>query len=498
MDLVNVKKLLEEKKLIGSPANLSSIVWETFQKIKYVDGPMVKEWVQCKICFEIIKYAWKNAGTSNLQRHISYIHSESSPAKTSRKRKPENAYRKLNFDEKREITSASADFVSYDIHPIKAIQGVGLHQLVNTHAEIYSKSVAAGNVQKGDNILPSRSTLSNTLKSATSENDIVCAETLQEILLLRPGISLSVDVWSSKHGKKDYLGMIAHFIEKDATTISRILIAHYPLAATTAVDIQNATDDVLIRRLKLTEDIRKERICFITDQGSNVSAAFSSNFASRRHACACHAVHNIVEKILDPRNIVEIETNYRPKELLTICSAVVAFLRKSLHANSFNPKLVPYCSVRWGSVHRMMTNMLKSWEQLLETLLTSGKSNLMEDLERDELETFVKYLKPFISTIKQLESQTEPTIHLVIPAFLLLEKHVQFDKNIDVNNLDLNGRAVHESKKAIEKYFIKKFQIFENEINYYVAMYLHPKLRSLSGISDIKKRETKEEVNISN
>lgn len=459
-------------------------IWHNYSELKYVaSGIILNEHVMCNVCQKLFAMPINNS-TSNLKRHIrsceqiTYCNDEADAVIAGKRKRA--TVQAMEKDDWLDLTSAACSFVYNDSHAFRSIGGMGLNDLLTGHRSIKNKYVENDIVGEEANILPSSSTLKrNILLIGDIVRDRLSIE-ISDIIEKRKGIALSADIWSA-YGR-NYLGIVLHFVRGESDEISTRLIAHRVFSTSTeAVNVRNVFDNIL-QRFKLSTEVRQNNVFVITDRGKNMISAFGGEFVKCHHKCSIHMIHNTIENMFpEPKpNKPKLIT----REIYDKCKALVSFINKSKYRNQMKPMLQVACPTRWATVLTMIRNLILNWSDIRNKLTAAGKVSLMNGLELTQLELLKEFLEPFASTIKELESSAKPTLHLVLPAWYNIERHVQY-KTTD-------NEIIREAKKRAQKYIQNLFlETLDMEINFYLAMYLHPSMKDQKNVLNTKKDAVK-------
>lgn len=119
------------------------------------------------------------------------------------------------------------------------------------------------------------------------------------------------------------------------------------------------------------------------------------------------------------------------KQLIEDTSALVSYIRTSGLGVKCNPQLKKFVLTRWNTVydmiHTVSLNYTKIAQILLEKEEADNRSDVMNKLtaiSRTDLEIIGLFLKKFKEWTKQLESEKKPTLWMVWPIFINLNKHL--------------------------------------------------------------------------
>lgn len=143
-------------------------------------------------------------------------------------------------------------------------------------------------------MIPSRTAVSEFCQSEAKADREVFVTHVNAFIERHGMIGVTTDMWQDSYKKKNYVAVTVHMIQ-NGTLLSRVLqVYQFPLDENkTAANIRTSLQE-MAKRLGVKDDIT--HFFFVTDQGSNIKAALSSNY--QRLPCACHSLSTALKHAL--------------------------------------------------------------------------------------------------------------------------------------------------------------------------------------------------------
>lgn len=201
--------------------------------------------------------------------------------------------------------------------------------------------------------------------------------------------------------------------------------------------------------------------------------------------CYCHILNNIVGQMC------AVEST---KKLIDDTSALVSYVRTSGLGVKCSPQLKKFVLTRWNTVydmiHTVSLNYTKIAQILLEKEEADNRSDVMNKLtaiSRTDLEIIGLFLKKFKEWTKQLESEKKPTLWMVWPIFINLNKHLI--------ELSTDSDTIKTMKAAGRNYIEKNLSDFEPQMIHKMATVLNPLLKNVALVSSEVRNNVYDEIN---
>ncbi|KAJ8356406.1 hypothetical protein SKAU_G00192000 [Synaphobranchus kaupii] len=121
----------------------------------------------------------------------------------------------------------------------------------------------------------------------------------------------------------------------------------------------------------------------------------------------------------------------------------------------------------------MLESISCQYEDVRTLLLERGEEGRLYDLDEETLGAMVMFLQRFKEATKALEASKTPTLHLTAVWFDRLKRHLQPSSTDNLTFSSLKEKCL---RILLEKY--------EIHLLHKLAMFLHPKLKSLKLLAD--------------
>lgn len=222
---------------------------------------------------------------------------------------------------------------------------------------------------------------------------------------------------------------------------------------------------------------------YLTDRGPNVK--FDNDDVINRLNCLCHILNNIV------RYMCAIEP---VKKIIDDTSTLVTYVRNSGLGVKCDPQLKKYVDSRWNTVFDMLSSVNQNYVKLAQILLEKEEADKRADvmgkltiIPRTALEDMAEFLKKFKYLTKQLEHETIPTLWMVWPTVLQVEKHLadKFDDSDIIKEMKAVGREYMEKNR---------FDIAPKMVHK-ISTVLHPLLKNIAMIENEERNRIYDAIN---
>ena len=310
--------------------------------------------------------------------------------------------------------------------------------------------------------IPSRTLLNKELDKVMFD----LKATIQTYMSMARKISLCTDIWSKRGLTSSYLGITAHFFSsRDHRRHCVTLAVRRLLGSHTAEVVKETVEEVMKEWQIPTNKVN----AIVTDNGSNMVAAFRSHFEEhgedeeeieevegirdvsaeceddeeedfisrevdfevsfssfiKRVPCFAHTLQLVVRKF---------DQIAQYKAVLKNARSLVSKVNKSTKATEklialCNRKLVSDCCTRWSSTYLLVERLL---------LVRSAISSILDTLEWDNLpasewkvlENVYNLLKPFAQYTNLISGEEYTTISAVIPIITEINLHLEAAKSV--------------------------------------------------------------------
>ena len=200
VDYTRVEKLLKDGTFVAKNVGIMrSNVWKHFREVHNSLTKEYEGYVICKNCSSVFAHDKKKSGTSRLSNHSKLCLNEQSRPKTSTPQsqsKVTSFYKKstnVPVKVKDEFNDACIKFVASDMHSFRAIEGQGLHGIVQKSIEI---GATYGNIATAS-ILPSKFTVKRKLCDKAADVQVELAKRINFAMKENGVVGFTLDMWTN-------------------------------------------------------------------------------------------------------------------------------------------------------------------------------------------------------------------------------------------------------------------------------------------------------------
>ncbi|XP_042335004.1 zinc finger protein 618 isoform X7 [Sceloporus undulatus] len=167
----------------------------------------------------------------------------------------------------------------------------------------------------------------------------------------------------------------------------------------------------------LSEFVMPEiRTVYVTDCKVNASAFSKAGLCLRCSACA---LNSVVQSVLSKRTL-QARSMHEVIELLNVCEDLAGSAGISKETfGSLEETAPPPC---WLSVTDSLLLVHERYEQICEFYSRAKKMNLIQNLNKHLLSNLAAILAPVKQAVIELSCESRPTLQLVLPTYVKLEK----------------------------------------------------------------------------
>ncbi|NXO81261.1 ZN618 protein, partial [Sitta europaea] len=167
----------------------------------------------------------------------------------------------------------------------------------------------------------------------------------------------------------------------------------------------------------LSEFVMSEiRTVYVTDCRVNSSAFSKAGMCLRCSACA---LNSVVQSVLNKRTL-QARNMHEVIELLNVCEDLAGSTGLSKETfGSLEETSPPPC---WNSVTDSLLLVHERYEQICEFYSRAKKMNLIQNLNKHLLSNLAAILAPVKQAVIELSNESRPTLQLVLPTYVKLEK----------------------------------------------------------------------------
>ncbi|KAM7143996.1 zinc finger protein 618 isoform 11-T13 [Macrochelys suwanniensis] len=158
------------------------------------------------------------------------------------------------------------------------------------------------------------------------------------------------------------------------------------------------------------------RTVYVTDCKVNSSAFSKAGMCLRCSACA---LNSVVQSVLSKRTL-QARNMHEVIELLNVCEDLAGSTGISKETfGSLEETSPPPC---WNSVTDSLLLVHERYEQICEFYSRAKKMNLIQNLNKHLLSNLAAILAPVKQAVIELSNESRPTLQLVLPTYVKLEK----------------------------------------------------------------------------
>lgn len=197
---------------------------------------------------------------------------------------------------------------------------------------------------------------------------------------------------------------------------------------------------------------------------------------ARNIFCINHLINNVIERSISESSEVN--------AVVTTCSKLVKYFKKSGSNSALNTTLKSYTPTRWNTGFYLLSSIQINWVDITQILQEKLESSRFSHLNIAFINEVIEVLKPFEVASRFLEGEKYPTIHHVIPQIRKLKKV------ISANNQ--NGSEIIKQFK--EQLLLNMDSVIDDNINDFhkIALFLFAPANKLQNISRSEKHNIHE------
>lgn len=216
-------------------------------------------------------------------------------------------------------------------------------------------------------------------------------------------------------------------------------------------------------------EIAKDDPIIVTDRGSNMISAFSGN---NNIYCIDHLINNTIQKTVS--NIPQLA------ELVTNCSKLVKYFKKSGINSNMKTSLKSMCPTRWNTVFYLLKSVEENWIEIFQILKERNEDRRIQDINLNDISSITQLLQHFEDASKKLEADKYPTLHLVIPYVHRLKKVC----TINQDDTDILKETKLHLIELLQNLVYQNLTVFHK-----VALFLFPPTNKLIQFEAAEKEE---------
>ncbi|XP_044295936.1 zinc finger protein 618 isoform X8 [Varanus komodoensis] len=194
----------------------------------------------------------------------------------------------------------------------------------------------------------------------------------------------------------------------------------------------------------LSEFVMSEiRTVYVTDCMVNSSAFSKAGMSLRCSACA---LNSVVQSVLNKRTL-QARNMHEVVELLNVCEDLAGSAGISKETfGSLEELAPPPC---WNSVTDSLLLVHERYEQICEFYSRAKKMSLIQSLNKHLLSNLAAILAPVKRAVVELSGENRPTLQLVLPTYVKLEKLF----TAKANDAGITSKLCHLFLEALKENF---------------------------------------------
>uniref|UniRef100_A0A3Q2CJ70 BED-type domain-containing protein n=1 Tax=Cyprinodon variegatus TaxID=28743 RepID=A0A3Q2CJ70_CYPVA len=429
MEQIKGKLAIGELHIVDNTSSkVKSDIWQTFGIIKDNDGNTVSGFAACKKCKKVLAYNSRKLGTSSLKKHTTDTCRDTGVAAIDTYfLRNAAALKPPKQEDKEAITQLAVKFGLIDI------------------------GARVGSVD-AQQLLPDPTTVSRRL---TNQVDDTRQKIIPELWMQLTDCSgaVTVDMWTDDYRKIGYLCVTLHYINNRWELTERVLCTSEwdSELRKTAENIRPAIIQAL-RKYSLDEFFSK--LVYVTDRGANIVTALRS---VTRLSCAPHILNTVLHTAIGKPSEEDVFSE-EVSAVIDSSKSLVTYFKQTNLQTRLKKTLKASVKMRWNSLH---------------TMLERGEHTHLANINKKTLSDIVAFLARFKEAIKALEASKTLTIHLTVVWLEHLKRHLQPSSTDSLMLTSLKEKCL--------KILSDKFHL---HLLHKLAMFLHPKLKSMKLLSN--------------
>ncbi|CAM4887879.1 unnamed protein product [Rotaria socialis] len=443
---------------LKKPPSARSELWSNFSQVYHSD--IAQDYIVCHECHIVLK--WTSETGTNVMKNHNCGNKFTSKKSTPSRQRTISSYLPPSQEDystiKERIVESCAEFCALDNKAFETVAGDGFISLAK---QLMNAGALIGTGFSVNELLPHPTTVSRNVTRTYNK--------LKQQLILFCGnvqhFTITCDFWTESLTGLHYGGISLHFVDVGFNLQMFILACKlYDLPNQKAYNIRDFVNIVVEEfGLKINEDI-----FIVSDNEPKMVAAFRDGVI--RIGCSAHYINKVIQHAFE----LEEPCCSGVQALFSLVRDIITYVRQIHKQSSLSICVQNYCKVRFSSVYIMLNTFVMVYNELPSILNTTQRQNYLK-INYVELEQLTRYLKYFHDVIEKLSCEGTPAIHLVVSykQFLLNKSNEHDDDCLHLVQL----------KRYISKHLNDYWIIHDI---HYIAMLLHPNLKSYQLIPDKK------------
>lgn len=326
-------------------------------------------------------------------------------------------------------------------------------------------------------IIPCRNTVKNEVtNTAVKIKEIITCD-FRNAIQFSNGFAVTTDIWCDDQKKYSYICFTAHLNLIGESGINK---KRYVFGLSCIEELQK-TQQVCFNKIKdvfedykLSMDVVKEYVTFVTDRGSNLKAALKDY---DRINCYAHLINNIVNEMCGVDTV---------KTVIFNASKLVKYFKHSGLNSKLSLTLKSYSETRFNTVYYTLWSIYEMYSEIILLLNEKEKTDpripLIQKItciNKLVLKEICDFLNSFVKLSVEIEGEKYLTLHKVWPTFDSIKKHIAYQFN--------DTFLINQMKNAGKNYLEKRIIDFNPKLEHELALFLHPMTKDLKKL-DIEKK----------
>ena len=363
----------------------------------------------------------------------------------------------------KELVNAVGRFISKDLLPVSAVEGVGFRSLMEITEPRFT--------------VPSRNYFSQTVIPSLYLQERKRVETT---LAQVEYCSFTTDLWTAKYQNRSYISISCHFIDEEWELHSYCL-------ETRELPIEHTAQNIATELSQLLKDWNVgEKLCgSTTDNGRNIINAMEI-LGVLNFPCMGHTLQLAITKSFDLRAVSKMLARVRKlvKHFHKSSKATYKLAEKQQLLDVPQHKLKGDCVTRWGSTYTMLERLLEQQQAICAVLPESENRDvklLMPSSEEFAVaEELTQILKTFHVAIEIVSGEKYPTIGIVHP---LIHKLL----SVTLKEAEGDSSLVKQIKAAVSLDLKERYQDDDIQKLMKIGMLLDPRFKKIPYLSEVER-----------
>jgi len=227
------------------------------------------------------------------------------------------------------------------------------------------------------------------------------------------------DGWSDKYTKTSYLTTTAQYVTGDFELKSLVLFTSaFPADEKKTGTFVRKHSDEALEKMGISAAEVKEKVTYVTDEGSNMLTAFAGH---NRLSCSAHNLSNVLKHMLNDKFL---ETDAPSvKTCLQVGKSIVGYLKRSGLCNVLPHSVKSMIEVRWDSAFDMVFSVCDAFPYIMKICKDKKEEHRLDGWDGELMTELCEFLLEFKKVTKELQAKKVPTIQNVVVRYYDLLQH---------------------------------------------------------------------------